>query len=120
MVAERLAGAGWRILGTNVRVGRSELDIVAVDPGPPRELVVVEVRANRASGFGAPEERVDRAKLRSVYRGALGLRASSVLEDGTLVPRLALRVDLISIELRSTLGGTIAAGTFRHLRGVIA
>lgn len=120
MVAERLARAGWRILGSNVRVGRSELDIVAVDPGPPSQLVVVEVRANRGSAFGAPEERVDRSKLRSVYRGALRLRASSALDDGTPVPRLALRVDVISVELRSTLGGTIAAGTFRHLRGVIA
>jgi hypothetical protein len=34
-VAVALATSGWRILGRRVRVGRLELDIVAVDPGPP-------------------------------------------------------------------------------------
>ena len=37
-VADRLAAGGWRILGRNVHVGRRELDIVAVDPGPPAWL----------------------------------------------------------------------------------
>ncbi|HEY8800297.1 MAG TPA: YraN family protein, partial [Candidatus Limnocylindrales bacterium] len=44
LVADRLIGAGWTILGRNVRVGRGELDIVAIDRGPPPELVIVEVR----------------------------------------------------------------------------
>src|SRR5450755_4901471 len=44
LVAERLAALGWTILARNVHAGRSELDIVAVDPGPPARLVVVEVR----------------------------------------------------------------------------
>ena len=43
-VAERLSAEGWQILGTHVRVGRGELDLLAVDPGPPPMLVVVEVR----------------------------------------------------------------------------
>jgi hypothetical protein len=43
LIASRLEGAGWTILARNVRVGRDELDLVAIDPGPPRALVVVEV-----------------------------------------------------------------------------
>lgn len=120
LVAARLGAEGWTILGANVRVGRSELDLVAVDPGPPPHLVVVEVRANRASAFGPPEERVDAAKLRAVYRGALGLRAAGVLPDGTRLPRSPLRVDLISVELLPTLGGAAPATRFRHVRGLVA
>jgi len=41
LVAERLSARGWLILARNVHAGRSELDIVAVDPGPPARLVVV-------------------------------------------------------------------------------
>ena len=43
-VQGRLEGVGWQVLARNVHVGRAELDIVAVDPGPPRMLVIVEVR----------------------------------------------------------------------------
>jgi Holliday junction resolvase-like predicted endonuclease len=120
LVADSLAAVGWRVLGTNVRVGRSELDLVAVDPGPPATLVVVEVRANRGSGFGAPEERVDHAKLRAVFRGGLGVRAAGCLPDGTPLPRLPLRIDVISVELGPTLGGAVRGTEIRHLRGVTA
>jgi putative endonuclease len=120
LVREHLAAGGWLVLQANVRVGHSELDIVAVDPGPPPTLVVVEVRANRSSRFGPPEERVDRAKMRAVYRGALELRAAGRLPDGTPLPRLPLRVDAIGVELRPTLGGAVSGTTIRHLRGVSA
>jgi len=33
LVSERLAARGWQILARNVHFGRSELDIVAIDPG---------------------------------------------------------------------------------------
>jgi Holliday junction resolvase-like predicted endonuclease len=53
-VADRLVASGWRVLGHQVRVGRGELDLVAVDPGLPPMLVVVEVRWRRDRGFGLP------------------------------------------------------------------
>ena len=115
-----LEGLGWTVLARNVRVGRSELDLLAVDPGPPAQLVVVEVRANRNSSFGTPEETVDRAKVRAVYRGALALRAGGGLPGGDPLPRLPLRVDLVSVEMGPTLGGAAPGTTTRHLRGVIA
>ena len=59
LVLVRLLAAGWTVLARNVHVGRHELDLVAVDPGPPAALVVVEVRWRRSRGFGLPEETVD-------------------------------------------------------------
>ena len=119
LVAAYLAGMGWTVVARNLRVGRSELDLVGVDPGPPARLVVVEVRANRTSRFGLPEESVDPDKLRTVYRGALGLRALGVLPDGSRLPRLPVRVDVVSVELAPRLGRGLDGTVLRHLRGVI-
>ena len=118
-MADRLAAAGWSILARNVRVGRAELDIIALDPGPPLALVVVEVRANRTSLFGPPEASVDRRKLRAVYRGALALRAVGVLPHGAALPRLPLRVDLVTVEAAPFLALEVAGPIVRHLRGLI-
>lgn len=97
-VVARLAAAGWAILGRNVRVGRSELDIVAIDPGPPRTLVVVEVRWRGRRDFGLPEESLDHRK-RAALRRALGrLLEAGTLPDGTPLPRLPLRLDLVAVE----------------------
>ncbi|HEX5588755.1 MAG TPA: YraN family protein [Candidatus Limnocylindrales bacterium] len=98
LVAERLRAAGWTILGLNVHVGRAELDIVAVDPAPPARLVIVEVRARRSRDFGLPEETVDAAKRNRIRRGAQGLRERGLLADGTVVPSLPLRIDLVVVE----------------------
>ena len=59
LVHARLLAAGWTVLARNVHVGRHELDLVAVDPGPPRALVIVEVRWRASRGFGLGEETVD-------------------------------------------------------------
>ncbi|MBA2701467.1 MAG: YraN family protein, partial [Chloroflexi bacterium] len=72
LVAARLAADGWTILGRNVHVGRYELDLVAVDPGPPPALVVVEVRARRTRDFGLAEETVDHRKRVRVHQAAYG------------------------------------------------
>ena len=95
---------GWQVVGRNVKVGRhDEIDIVAVDPGPPVELVCVEVRSASSSAFGAPEERVDARKVGHLYRAMRELR----VEVG-----LARRVDLIVIDRRT------GATDVRHLRRV--
>ena len=92
MVADRLTAQGWTILGRNVHVGRAELDLVAVDPGPPRNLVIVEVRWRRRRDFGLAEETVDARKRLRIHRAAYGL-----LERGGY-PHLPLRFDLIVVE----------------------
>ena len=97
-MARRLVEAGWTILARNVHVGHHELDLVAIDPGPPAALVVVEVRWRRVRDFGLPEETVDHRKRVRVRAAAYGLLDRGVTPDGDPVPRLPLRFDLVVVE----------------------
>ena len=98
LVAIRLAALGWRILGRQVRIGRDEIDLLAVDPGPPMELVVVEVRWRSRRDFGLVEETFDWRKRRHLHRALYALLATGRLADGQVVPALAGRVDLVVVE----------------------
>lgn len=98
LVADRLAASGWAILGRNVHIGRYELDLIAVDPGPPRMLVAVEVRWRAGRTFGLPEETVDARKRLRVRAAAYGLLERGALPDGSLLPHLPLRFDLVVVE----------------------
>lgn len=96
-----LVRRGWQIVGRNVKVGRrDEIDIVALDPGPPQELVCVEVRSARSGAYGAPEERVDARKVSHLYRAAREFSGS------------VKRVDLIVVDLRT------GEPQIRHLRAL--
>lgn len=97
-VAEHLVACGWAVIGRNVHVGRYELDLVAVDPGPPPMLVAVEVRWRAGRGFGLPEETVDPRKRARVRAAAYGLLERGRLPDGSPVPYLPLRFDLVVVE----------------------
>ncbi len=101
LALDRLAGLGWAVLARNVRVGRDEIDLLCIDPGSSPELVFVEVRSLRASSFGAPEESVDRRKVARLYRSMAGLCAIGRLPDGSPLPRLPTRVDLLVVDGRS-------------------
>jgi Holliday junction resolvase-like predicted endonuclease len=105
LVAERLTAAGWRVLGQKVHVGRAELDIVAIDPAAPQRLVVVEVRSRASRAFGLPEETVDTRKRIRLRRAAQALREHGRLADGTPVPPLPLRLDLVVVEPPLAPGG---------------
>jgi putative endonuclease len=114
LVAERLTASGWTVLARNVRVGRLEIDLVAIDPGPPGRLVAVEVRARRRFDFGLPEETVD-ARKRGRLRSALGrLVVGGLLPDGRRLPSLPPAIDLVVVEPSPT------GHRLRHLRDVTA
>ena len=98
VVVARLETSGWRILGRNVRVGRSELDIVAVDLGPPAFLVVVEVRYRGRRDFGLAEETLDWRKRAALRRGIGVLLEAGRLPDGTVLPVLPVRLDLVAVD----------------------
>lgn len=98
LVATRLVAAGWTVLARQVRVGRRELDIVAVDPGPPGRLVILEVRWRSSRAFGLAEETFDARKRGHVIAAALGLVDAGRLPDGRALPRLPLRLDLVVVE----------------------
>ena len=97
LVARTLIAAGWRILARNLRVGRGELDIVALDPGPPVELVIVEVRWRGRRDFGLAEESLDHRK-RGHLRTAIARLLADGLPGGVRLPSHALRVDLVVVE----------------------
>jgi putative endonuclease len=111
-VAKHLDGLGWRVIGRNVRVGRHEIDLVAIEPGVPPTLVFVEVRSRSTTGFGPPEESVVGGKATRMYRAAIELVHTGRLPDGSPLPRLPWRVDLVSVVREGT------STTVRHLRGV--
>lgn len=98
LVLDRLVAGGWSVLARNVHVGRRELDLVAVDPGPPAALVIVEVRWRGSRGFGLAEETVDHRKRARVRQAAYALLDRGSLPDGGSVPHLPLRFDLIVVE----------------------
>lgn len=97
-VAVHLEGLGWQILATHLRVNRAELDILAVDPGPPSALVIVEVRWRGRRDYGLPEETVDGRKRSRLHRAGFVLREAGRLPDGSVLPRLPMRFDLIVLE----------------------
>ena len=107
VVGARLEAEGWTILARNVRIGRYELDLVAVDPGPPRTLVIVEVRWRARRDFGLPEETVDHRKRTRLRNAAHALLELGALPSGESVPHLPLRFDLVVVEPR---------GRYRHHR----
>ena len=98
LVGERLAALGWQVLGRNLRLGRSELDILATDPGPPARLVVVEVRWRRSREFGGAEDSLDHRKRRLLRIGVARLLQRGCLPDGSPLPRLPIAVDLAVVE----------------------
>lgn len=115
-IAEHLAAAGWTLLGRNLRFGRSEVDLLGLDPGPPAGLVVVEVRWRASRAFGVAEETFDwrkRAHLRAAVGRLVELRA---LPDGTMLPRLSIRIDLVVVEPGEA-GGPMR---IRHHRDALA
>ena len=100
LAAEHLAARGWTVLARNVAIGRDEIDLLCVDTELPPELVFVEVRSLRSVAFGAPEERVDAAKVSRLYRSMAALRALGHLPDGAVLPSLPVRVDLLIVDGR--------------------
>ena len=109
-----LGALGWSIMARNLRIGRAEVDIVALEPGRRPTVVLIEVRSHSGPGFGSPMESVDARKVHRLYGAALALS-----RDGhqaiTSVPQSAVwRVDLVALQRDGATGWTVAA----HVRGL--
>jgi Holliday junction resolvase-like predicted endonuclease len=110
LVATNLIALGWRVLGRNVHAGRSELDIVAVDPGPPARLVIVEVRWRRSRSFGLPEETLDYRKRAHLRAGVGRLLEEGRLPGGEPLPSLPVALDFAVVEPGDVAGGRGGGG----------
>lgn len=60
-----LVRRGFEIVGQNVRIGKLELDVIAVRGDM---LVVCEVRARATARFGSPAETIGAAKIARIKR----------------------------------------------------
>jgi putative endonuclease len=118
VVAGQLTALGWTVLAAGVRVGRDELDLVAVEPGLPPTLVFVEVRSRSSTRFGAPEETLDGAKLGRTYRAVFALLRERRLPDGRPLPPLRWRVDLVAVDGRPLGHDEADRLALRHVRGI--
>ena len=87
IAADFLKGKGYKILETNWRAGRNEIDLIAMDG---RFLVVVEVKTRQSASFGEPEIAVTREKQRALIRSANAYIRRKNLDN-------EIRFDIISI-----------------------
>jgi Holliday junction resolvase-like predicted endonuclease len=112
--ARHLSDRGWRILARNLRIGRDELDIVALEPAEPPVVVVVEVRSGSSGRFGRPSESVDGAKVARLYRASMTLRRSGHPNVDIVTGAVSWRVDLVTLQRDRAGRWTIDV----HLKGV--
>ncbi|PCJ25386.1 MAG: YraN family protein [Flavobacteriales bacterium] len=86
-----LESIGYKILETNWRERKFEIDIIAIDD---KEIVFVEVKTRSTNAFGSPEEAVNFKKQQHLIEGA-----DFYLQDKEI--DLESRFDVMSIILNS-------------------
>lgn len=91
LVVEHVRLAGMNVLGTNVKVGRYEVDVLAQDG---RVIVIVEVRARGATSWTTGFGSIDARKRQSIRRAADRLWRSRYRDDAS-VDRI--RIDAASV-----------------------
>jgi putative endonuclease len=111
MAAARLSRSGMRILARNQRTSEvpGEIDLIALDR---RELVFVEVKAQRAGTVAGPERPVLAVGARKQRK----LRSLAIAwlrdHDGFVPPHSALRFDVVGVRV----GGDGEALEWEHVR----
>jgi putative endonuclease len=90
LAARYLSQQGYKILHRNYRIGKAEIDIIALDND---DLVIVEVKSVRTTFFGSGVENITRRK-----KTMLILAAYAFLELYPAVETKNLRFDVIAID----------------------
>jgi putative endonuclease len=83
---------GYRILGSNVRAGRNEIDLI-VRRG--RDLTFVEVKMRAGTGFGGAVGADDREKRRRIRQAA-----RIWLSRHPQAPRVRIGFEVVAVEVR--------------------
>jgi putative endonuclease len=83
-----LEARGWRVLESNYRFGRREVDLIAQRD---HVLAFVEVKTRAGEGYGSPAEAVTWLKRREIEAVALGYLACHRLEH------LDVRFDVLAV-----------------------
>lgn len=100
VVASYLDAKGLVVLGTNVRVGRLEIDVLARDGDT---IVVVEVRTRGARSWVSGFDSIDRRKIERVRRAGERLWATRFAADASVN---RMRFDAASVRFEAS-GETI-------------
>ncbi|MEM0961365.1 MAG: YraN family protein [Bacteroidota bacterium] len=111
LAAEYLEANGYRLLETNYRFGREEIDIIAFQPNARNDggvIVFVEVKTRSGDRFGSPESAVDEAKQKAIKRVA-----EAYLHERRLIPS-PTRFDVIAVRIQS---GQPRVEHFQHAFG---
>jgi putative endonuclease len=111
-IGETIAAAylnliGYGIIERNLRIGRNEIDIVAVDG---ECLVFVEVKTRRSCRFGSAAEAVGKKKLLGIRRAA----GRYLNRPGDRRKFTEIRIDVVAVEIDRPRDRM----TLDHLRGV--
>lgn len=105
IVAELLSNQGWQIVDTNVRLGRLEVDLIAVDLTDG--LHFVEVKTRRSRAYGPGREAITEEKLAHMRQAATlwlsqqnrgWARISFDCAEVTVDGATHMRVELIDVE----------------------
>ena len=86
--ANYLKKKGFLIVEKNLRIGGSELDLIAIDG---EFLVFIEVKSRSSENYGYPEEFVDFRKIKKIVAGAKLFSARKKFRD------MHIRFDVISV-----------------------
>lgn len=92
LAADFLKRRNCRILATNFRSGKNEIDIIIKTD---REIAFIEVKTRSSSFYGLPEYAVNRHKLRSIIDCARDWMSSNNY-------RGLWQIDTISVEINRT------------------
>ncbi len=92
LARQYLEGAGYRVVAANYRCLWGEIDLIAWDGA---ELVFVEVRSRRSSGYGSPEESITPEKMERLLATAQDYLQNRLPELGR--GEIDWRIDLIGI-----------------------
>ena len=87
MAREYLVRKGYKVIATNWRYLKDEVDIVAEHNS---QLVIVEVKTRRTNDFGEPEEAVTKKKQKFLIRAANAFVEQKELES-------EVRFDIVSV-----------------------
>lgn len=109
LARQYLESIGYEILGCNLRLGRSEVDILARDQDV---LVVVEVKTRRSTAFGRPQEQIGPGKLRKLR--VLATRLSAAYGG------MPVRIDVVAIMADAASGESLSGADILHVPNALA
>ncbi|MFU8859328.1 MAG: YraN family protein [Cyclonatronaceae bacterium] len=81
----------WTVIDRNYRFMKAEVDIVAYDG---KQIIVVEVKTRRGTGFGEPEDSVTDQKKKQLYKATQAWLYERKMEGAPV------RFDVIAVILK--------------------